>query len=72
MEVICAPSGPRYYRKEMCFLHTLSHLYSANGGGRWQSPGGWQSHDVEKALVPELPHEEIQVFIKNTDLGLFE
>lgn len=56
----------------MCFLHTLSHLYSANGGGRWQSPGGWQSHDVEKALVPELPHEEIQVFIKNTDLGLFE
>lgn len=70
MEGIYANSGPRYYGKQMCFLHTLSHLYSASGG--WQSPRGWQSHDTEEALVLELPHGESQVLTRNTDLGLFE
>lgn len=68
MEGTCASSGSRHYRKQMCFLHTLSHLYSASGG--WQSPGGWQSHDMEEVLVPELPHRESQVLTRNADLGL--
>lgn len=49
MEGKYANLGPRCCRKRMCSLHTLSHLYSANEG--WQSPGGWQSHDSEEALV---------------------
>lgn len=68
MEGTCANSDPKHYRKQVCFLHTFSHLDSASGG--WQSPGGWQSHDMEEGLVSELAHRESQVLTRNTDFGL--